>query len=83
MVGSGPFRFIADERVAGSHVVYDRFEGYVPRPDGPANFTAGPKRVYFDRVEWIDHPRPQTAAERADRAARWTGGSHRPPTCCR
>jgi peptide/nickel transport system substrate-binding protein len=62
MIGSGPFRFLANERVAGSHVVYEKFAGYVPRADGPPTFTAGPKRVYFDRVEWITIPDPQTSA---------------------
>ncbi|MFI4988589.1 MAG: ABC transporter substrate-binding protein, partial [Alphaproteobacteria bacterium] len=52
MVGSGPYRFKADERVAGSLVVYERFAGYVPRPDGEASGTAGPKRAHFDRIEW-------------------------------
>ena len=52
MVGSGPYRFLGDERVAGSSVAYRRFEGYQPRGDGVASFTAGPKRAQFDRVEW-------------------------------
>ncbi len=34
MVGSGPFRFNAKERVPGSLLVYERFADYVPRPDG-------------------------------------------------
>ena len=66
MVGSGPFRFVASERVAGSRVVYARHEQYVPRPEdevgGPADFTAGPKRVHFDRVEWHVLPDAATAA---------------------
>jgi peptide/nickel transport system substrate-binding protein len=62
MVGSGPFRFKDDERVVGSRAVYTRFDGYVPRADGPATFTAGPKRVYFDRVEWLSVPDPATCA---------------------
>ena len=62
MVGSGPFRFRADERVAGSRVVYERFDGYFPRADGPATFTAGPKQVHFDRVEWLTIADPATAA---------------------
>ena len=33
-VGSGPFRFKADERVPGSRVVYERFAGYKPRETG-------------------------------------------------
>ncbi len=62
MVGSGPFRFVPAERVAGSLTVYRRFEGYVPRPDGVTDFTAGPKIVHFDRVEWHVLPDAATAA---------------------
>ena len=51
MVGSGPFRFKADERVAGSRVVYEKFDKYVPRNE-VAQRTAGGKMVHFDRVEW-------------------------------
>ena len=62
MVGSGPFRFKADERVPGARVVYERFADYVPRPDGPATFTAGPKRAHYDRVLWRVIPDAATAA---------------------
>jgi peptide/nickel transport system substrate-binding protein len=62
MTGSGPFRFKADERVAGARVVYERNETYVPRPDGTASFTAGPKIVHVDRVEWTVIPDAGTAA---------------------
>ncbi len=62
MVGSGPYRFIAAERVAGSSVVYEKFADYVPRKDGPAEMTAGPKTVHFDRVEWHVVPDPATKA---------------------
>ena len=62
MVGSGPFRFRADERVPGSLVVYEKFDRYVPRPDGSPAFTAGPKRAWFDRVEWRVIPDASTAA---------------------
>ena len=34
VVGSGPFRFKADERVSGAQYVYERFAGYVPRQSG-------------------------------------------------
>ena len=61
MVGSGPFRFMADERVSGSRVAYQRFEQYQPRPE-PSSFTAGGKRVFFDRVEWTVVPDPGTSA---------------------
>ncbi|WP_188966645.1 ABC transporter substrate-binding protein [Neoroseomonas lacus] len=56
MIGSGPFRFVASERVAGSRNVYVKFDGYVPREDGPQQWNAGPKRVLLDRVEWTTIP---------------------------
>ena len=62
MVGSGPFRFLADERVSGARVAYARFEGYQPRDTGVADWTAGPKVVHFDRVEWTVIPDGATAA---------------------
>ena len=60
--GSGPFRFIAGERIPGSKVVYEKFAGYVPRDGGPAEFSSGPKTVHFDRVEWTVQPDAATAA---------------------
>jgi ABC-type transport system substrate-binding protein len=50
--GSGPFRFNKQEFNSGSLVVYERNPAYQPRPDGAVSLTAGPKRVFFDRVEW-------------------------------
>ena len=61
MIGSGPFRFKADERVPGAKVVYERNENYVPRSGGTAEWTAGPKVAYFDRVEWNVIPDAATA----------------------
>jgi peptide/nickel transport system substrate-binding protein len=52
MVGSGPFRFVASERVVGSLVVYEKFADYVPREGGTPQWTSGPKQVFLDRVEW-------------------------------
>ncbi len=60
VVGSGPYRFKPDERVAGARLVYERFADYVPRPDGTAEGTAGPKVAHFDRVEWHIIPDPTT-----------------------
>lgn len=62
MIGSGPFRYKADERVPGARIVYERFADYVPRPEGTPTWTAGPKRVHFDRVEWNVMPDAATAA---------------------
>ena len=63
MVGSGPYRFKADERVPGARVIYERFAGYKPREGGTTDWTAGPKVVHFDRVEWTTIPDPTTAAQ--------------------
>lgn len=62
MVGSGPYRFVANERVAGSLAVYQRFDGYVPRADGVSSFTAGPKIPTIERIEWHTIPDAATAA---------------------
>lgn len=61
LIGSGPFRFKADERIAGAQIVYTKFERYVPRRDGPLAWTSGPKVVHFDRVEWKVMPDTGTA----------------------
>ncbi len=62
VVGSGPYRFLASERVQGAHFAYERFADYLPRTDGTASFTAGPKVAMFDRVEWQILPDPATAS---------------------
>ena len=61
VIGSGPFRFVAAERVPGSRNVYARNEGYVPRQE-PASYMAGGKVAHFDRVEWHTIPDGATAA---------------------
>lgn len=50
-IGSGPFKFNNEEWEPGTKVVYDRFEGYVPRSDATSGF-AGAKIAKVDRVEW-------------------------------
>lgn len=62
IIGSGPFRYLAGERVSGARNVYERFPGYVPRPDGTTDVMAGPKLAHFDRVEWHTIPDAATAA---------------------
>ena len=61
VVGSGPFRFVPDELVSGSRVVYAKFGGYVPRAE-PADWAAGGKIAHFDRIEWNIMPDPATAS---------------------
>ena len=62
IVGSGPYRFVAEERRAGAQVVYRRFDGYVPSPVGAPGVTAGPKVASFERLEWRIIPDAATAA---------------------
>src|SRR5438132_6645403 len=53
IVGSGPYRFLADEHVSGARAAFARFEEYRPRDGGAVGFTSGPKVTHFDRVEWV------------------------------
>ncbi|MBO0736188.1 MAG: ABC transporter substrate-binding protein [Alphaproteobacteria bacterium] len=61
-VGSGPFKFVAAERIPGQRAVFDRNPDYTPRTGGQPSFSAGPKIVYVDRVVWNFVPDPSTAA---------------------
>lgn len=61
VVGSGPFKFVADEFVPGNKAVYVKNENYVPR-DEPASNTAGGKVPRVDRVEFVWIPDQTTAA---------------------
>ena len=61
VVGSGPYRFEAAERLAGARVVYTRFDRYVPRPE-PGSWLAGGRVPHFPRVVWTVIPDPATAA---------------------
>lgn len=60
IIGSGPFKFVKAAWVPGSQVVYEKFQGYVPR-DEPVSGAAGGKLAKVDRVEWLYIPDPQTA----------------------
>ncbi len=61
-VGSGPFKFVAAERVPGQRVVFDRNPDYIPRVSGKPSFSAGPKVVHVDRVIWNFVQDPSTAS---------------------
>ena len=60
-IGSGPFKFVKEEWLPGSKVVYVKNADYVPRNEPPSWATGG-KVVKVDRVEWIYIPDPATAA---------------------
>jgi peptide/nickel transport system substrate-binding protein len=59
--GSGPYRFLPDEFVAGAHAAYARNANYVPRQE-PADWMTGAKVAHFDRIEWRIIPDSGTAA---------------------
>ena len=61
IVGSGPFRFLKDEFVAGSGAAWEKFDGYVPRQE-PAEWTSGGKVAHFQRIEWKIIPDAATAS---------------------
>ena len=60
VIGSGPFKFVKEEWVPGSKVVYVKNEAYKPRSE-PPSAAAGGKVVKVDRVEWHYIPDAQTA----------------------
>jgi peptide/nickel transport system substrate-binding protein len=60
-IGSGPFRWVADEFVSGSRQVMAKWEKYVPRPE-KVEYGWGGYHVKVDRVEWRVIPDPATAA---------------------
>lgn len=65
--GSGPFRFLPDEWVAGARAAYARFDAYVPRQEPPSYFAGG-KQANVARVEWVVQPDPSTAASALQKA---------------
>jgi len=60
-IGSGPFRYVASERVSGHKAVFEKFRDYVPRRE-PTDGLAGARIVKVDRVEWTVMPDATTAA---------------------
>lgn len=61
VIGSGPFRYLRDQHLSGSRVVYEKFDGYVPRAE-PADGYAGGKVARVQRVEWQIIPDASTQA---------------------
>ncbi|MEM9699660.1 MAG: ABC transporter substrate-binding protein [Pseudomonadota bacterium] len=59
-IGSGPFKWVAEEFQPGVKAVYAKNEDYVPRSE-PASWASGGKVVKVDRVEWVVMPDAQTA----------------------
>ena len=54
-IGSGPFRFKAEEWKPGHKTVFERNKDYIPRKE-PADLLSGGKVVKIDRLEWLYIP---------------------------
>jgi peptide/nickel transport system substrate-binding protein len=67
IIGSGPFRYVASERLPGSRNIYERFADYRPREEAPS-YMSGGKQVHFDRVEWLTIPDGATASAALQRS---------------
>jgi peptide/nickel transport system substrate-binding protein len=61
-MGSGPFKFLASERIPGQRSVFEKNPDYVPRTNGKPSFSAGPKVAHIERVVWNYLQDPTTAA---------------------
>ncbi|SRR6266478_128236 len=59
-IGSGPFRFLKEEWVSGSHAAWARFDGYVPRKEAVSGIAGG-RIAKVARVEWSMITDPSTA----------------------
>ena len=60
VIGSGPYRYLPDERLAGSRVAYARFDGYSARQETPS-YMAGARIAHIPRVVWTIIPDASTA----------------------
>lgn len=65
-IGSGPFKFVAEEFQPGHQVVYNKNTEYEPRKE-PPDWASGGKVIKIDRVEWRYIPDHTTAAAALDR----------------
>ena len=61
IVGCGPFRFLPDEYVSGSHAAFAKFDKYTPRQE-PASYTAGGHQVHSIASNGGSFPIRATAA---------------------
>ena len=72
VIGSGPYRFVANEFVSGSRVAYAKFDGYAPRSEPPV-WGTGAKVAHYPRIEWniISDPATSAAALRNGEVDWW------------
>jgi peptide/nickel transport system substrate-binding protein len=76
-IGSGPYRFLRDEWIAGARAAFARFDGYTPRPE-PVSGIAGGRNPACERVEWtiIADPATALAAMQAGEQDYWDSPLH-------
>jgi len=67
-VGSGPFKFVAAERVPGQRVVFEKNPDYAPRASGKPSFTAARKLSISTAWCGISCPTPAPHRWRSARA---------------
>jgi len=60
--GSGPYILSMQDWEPGESAVYLRNTAYVPR-DEPTSLAAGGKIAFLDRIEWVNYPDQQAAAQ--------------------
>ncbi len=66
VIGSGPFRFVADAWRPGDKAVYEWFAGYVPRNEPPNGLAGGTRSQYPPRAAPIlPAPCPRSASPAA------------------
>ena len=61
VVGTGPYRYLPAERLAGARLAYTRYDTYRTRQEAPS-YMAGARIAHFGRVEWHIIPDSSTAA---------------------
>jgi peptide/nickel transport system substrate-binding protein len=59
IIGSGPYKFRADQHEPGVKIVLEKFAAYKPRSE-PPNWASGGKIAKLDRVEMLGLPDAQT-----------------------
>ncbi|MCX7377924.1 MAG: ABC transporter substrate-binding protein [Alphaproteobacteria bacterium] len=61
VIGTGPYRYLPSERLAGARLAYTSYDNYRSRSDSPS-YMAGARTAHFGRVEWHIIPDASTAA---------------------
>jgi peptide/nickel transport system substrate-binding protein len=77
VIGTGPYRYLPAERLAGARLAYARYDAYRARSETPS-YMAGARIPHFARVEWHIIPDASTAAASLQKGE--IDWMHDPPT---